>query len=328
MKPQLPFSGWFRHVPLLHKEQYRRSYSLRARDTTAKPKASKHQHHEHVTFKLQCINAPSSGWCSSMFRSPHLPGETTTHSQATQSQSMAMCSSQATRSCGLHLWEELPEECPLGHHLHRSPLHLPGTGACLHSCKPKWAPRASTAQQLYWLFSAEPGPRYFQPEKSLPEFTYTERGERKVCLPIDQSLWTASVIFPCYTQPGKKWDFNRFILNPLKTHKDMRHYVISIIATSDPVCVVKKWARNEYWMTWTPKLATPLPKRSLSQVAKYITTQVKEMHRLVFQGVEPAVHQPEIKRLYCYRLHAWIWSRSLSEPTLTPSLLLPPKWDL
>lgn len=33
----------------------------------------------------------------------------------------------------------------------------------------------------------------------------------------------------------------------------------------------------------TQKLATPLPKQSLSQVAKYITTQVKETHTLISQ---------------------------------------------
>lgn len=61
----------------------------------------------------------------------------------------------------------------------------------------------------------------------------------------------------------------------------MRHYVIGIVPTRDPLRVVKKRARNEHGMPWTQKPATPLPKRSLSQVAKYITTQVKETHRLV-----------------------------------------------
>ncbi|XP_027497402.1 uncharacterized protein LOC113946391 [Corapipo altera] len=61
----------------------------------------------------------------------------------------------------------------------------------------------------------------------------------------------------------------------------MRPYVIIIVTTCDPVCVMKKQARNEYWMN--QKLATPLPKQSLSQVAKYITTQVKESHTLISQ---------------------------------------------
>lgn len=172
MKPQFPSQADFATYPC----------STKSSTDTQLVSQSRSQRHPSISItttsrlRFSALMLPASGNVG-RFHSSHLPGETRTRSEPTPSQRLAMCSSKAKRSCRLHLWEELPEECLLGHHRHRIPTRFPGSGACLHSCKTKRAPRASTAQQLYWIFSAEPEPQDFQAEKSLPEFTHTQRGQ-------------------------------------------------------------------------------------------------------------------------------------------------------